>query len=161
MSGTYAQLDLGKKSAGVIANITAKILDKQYAAKPDKFLKPESYHVTLLYSRVPADGYTPKADTQYEATVKDVEFWDTHDECVVLTLNCPKLVNHHKSLMTKYGLTWDHPSYKPHITLVYDTKPEPSAMDALKQALVGKPVILTNETVESLDEDHSDIGDSK
>ena len=161
MSGIYAQLDVAKKTAGVLANITAKVLDKQYAAQPDKFLKPDAYHVTLLYSRVPAEGYVPKSDVQYEATVKDIEFWDTHDKCVVITLNCPKLVNHHKSLMTKYGLTWDHPSYKPHITLVYDVQPDQATMDALKQALVGKPVVLFNETTEPLDEDHSDIGEDK
>jgi hypothetical protein len=156
--GVYAMVNVADRGASVISNITRTILDNFSATQSDKFVEPDKYHATVLYSRVgnPKDIVCVKR--QYDAKVLDVVLWDTHDVCIVALLDCPKLVSRHNGLMKEHGLQWDYPDYKPHITLAYDIKPDPGLLKRLKAALVGKHLVLQDETIESLDEDHSDTG---
>lgn len=84
----------------------------------------EDLHATLLYSKVPVPDYQPqgKLRTPLTAVPNDAKIWGEDDEkCLVVTLNCPKLVARHEQLMKQHpNATWDHDEYIPHVTLSYD-----------------------------------------
>ena len=84
----------------------------------------EDFHSTLLFSHNPIPNYQPhgKLRTPLTAEPNDVKIWGEDDEkCLVVTLNCPKLVARHEQLMKQHPeATWDHPEYIPHVTLSYN-----------------------------------------
>lgn len=155
--GVYAQLKVTNRDSYIISNIVHTILSgKKY--NKEKFIKPEDYHATLLYSRT-GDSKDIQANTKdiITAKIKDVVCWDTHDKCVVLTLTSDKLKHRHLYLMRKYSLEWDYPDYKPHITILYDLIISDKNLSELKKRLIGRNITLTEESIEELDEEHSDV----
>jgi 2'-5' RNA ligase len=157
--GVYASLDVANKTAQVIANIVVATLRDEYAEQPNKFLTPDKYHTTLLYSREGNHEAITVSSNQHTAKIASLEQWDTHDVCLVAKLECDSLQKRHKYLMTKHNLQWDYPDYQPHITLLYDIKLDGATYEKLSKSLVGKTVQLMNEKIESLNEDHSDTED--
>lgn len=85
---------------------------------------PESIHTTLIYSRKHIPDLTPmgKMKEGVSARAEKAEVFETNKgaKCLVLRLNCPKMVERHQQIMSQYGATYDHDEYKPHITLSYD-----------------------------------------
>jgi 2'-5' RNA ligase len=157
MSGVYMQVSVMPKHANILSNIVWCMLDGKTVSTPDKFLKPEDYHATILYSknRGEVEDIEPKPGKQYTAVIKDIEQWDENDVCLVCTLESRALQLRHKDLMAEHDLHWSYPEYKPHVTLCYDITLTPKLLERLKDKLVGRSIILGNETVEALDEEYS------
>jgi 2'-5' RNA ligase len=162
-TGVYAQVKVRAKDARTLHNLVALNLRREYALHNDKFVRPEKYHVTLLYSRV-GDVAQIEADPQFRAWayIKDVVMW-THDDVVlVCTLSCPKLESRHAELMSTYGLQWDHEEYQPHITLAYGRPNiKPDTLKQMRGKLVGRRILLYGESFEALDTDHDDLDDKE
>lgn len=121
--GTYSGVKASKDTQEKIK----KYLEDNKVPTP---VKTEKLHTTILYSRKYLPNYKPagKLDTPYKA--KPVEFmvWKTTPEdpkeektnCLILKLDCPKLIQRHKELMKEHGATFDYETYTPHITLSYN-----------------------------------------
>ena len=74
-----------------------------------------------------------------------------------MTLDSPEIVSRHADVKKAHNLSWDYPSYVPHVTLLYDTKLQPLVLQGLKKVLVGRTLVLGKESVEDLNTDHSDV----
>jgi hypothetical protein len=112
--GTYAGVRIR------YANQLQKEMQKTF---PDiEIIKPELMHCTLLYSKKFLPNYKPDPTIEHEAKIKGLEVWDTFDKkrALVVTLDCPSLVQRHKDLMKDHEAIYDYPEYKPHFTLSYD-----------------------------------------
>lgn len=116
--GTYAFVTLDTHTKQRLHQLTSE-LNLPNAVRPDK------YHVTLLYSKKSLPEYEPKGvyhspiiaePGEYAVFLQD----DDNTRCLVLKLECPVLVNHHKYLMARHGGEYDFPDYIPHVTLSYD-----------------------------------------
>ena len=156
--GVYAMVDVSKRDASIISNIIHSCWDAIVVDYPHSFLIPQDYHATFLYSE--AGDYRkikPIVNVQYQARIKDIEVWDTHDKCVVLILSAPSLEERHKQLMDEHNLEWDYLHYIPHITICYDISPKKEPLANLKDKLVGRSLVLVNEQIEALDKEHSDV----
>jgi 2'-5' RNA ligase len=158
MSGVYAQVDVAKRDAQIISNIVQTTIEGLYSAQSSKFLDPKDYHSTVLYSRVGnIDDIVEKSNVTYLAKIKDIELWTEHDVVLVCALECPALSNRHSELMEKHNLEYDHPTYKPHITLCYEIKLSDKSIARLKHSLVGRTILLNNESIEPLDTSNDDL----
>ena len=156
--GVYASLKVMDKDAQVLSNIIWVTIGAKFADSHDKFVKPEDYHTTLLYSRTGNDKeILPKTRKQYVAKIKDIVNWNSHDLCTVILLDCPELKSRHKYLMTKHRLEYDYDDYVPHVTICYDIQVPNSVISKLKKILVDKELLLSGECIEDLDEDHTDV----
>jgi 2'-5' RNA ligase len=51
---------------------------------------------------------------------------------IVLSFSVPELEQRHEQAIEKYGITWDHPTYQPHITLSVD----PTGLNNIERLLV-------------------------
>lgn len=84
----------------------------------------DKLHTTLLYSRKRCPNYVPRGPIApaYTAQPGNFEIWPSQDgnNCLVLTFECPELVQRHKDLMQEHGATFDYPEYKTHVTLSYN-----------------------------------------
>lgn len=86
-------------------------------------LQPDTYHVTITYSRKPC----PDAE-QYQfllpvtCKAKEWKLFDTQKggKCLVLVLDSPELVQMHNDIKQAYGATHDYPDYHPHVTICYN-----------------------------------------
>ncbi len=93
-------------------------------------IRADKLHTTLLYSRKYLPDYKAqgKIDPPWIATPGEFVVWDTKPEdpnekpkrCLVVKIDCPKLVARHELLMEEYGATYDFDKYETHITLSYD-----------------------------------------
>lgn len=83
-------------------------------------LKPESMHVTLLYSKTPLIWPQPKIDmvtvTNYVSEVKQFD-----GGALVLHFEWEPFTKRHTQLIAAGG-TSDYPEYKSHITLTYESE---------------------------------------
>jgi hypothetical protein len=155
--GVYAMVDVSKRDASIISNIVHSCWDALVEDYPHSFIAPRDYHATFLYSEAGDYREIEPKSGQYQAKIKDIEVWDTHDKCVVLILSSPSLEERHKQLMDLHKLEWDYPHYIPHITICYDIQPKKEPLSNLKDKLVGRSLVLVNEQIEALAKDHSDI----
>ena len=84
---------------------------------PDKDL-----HITVIYSNEPIQ-FTAQGRLDKPLKVKPRQFsifTTAETKCLVLEVTSPELVARHKLIMSVYGASYDHPHYKPHISLSYD-----------------------------------------
>jgi 2'-5' RNA ligase len=115
--GTYAALYVSEEAHDTIMQY---IRDNDIPHKTNP--KEERKHVTLIYSR----NYCPDMVAQpayvHYANVSGVDVFNTQDgkRALVLLLDAPTVVARHKELMAAHPATYDHPEYRPHITLSYD-----------------------------------------
>ena len=109
--GTYAAVRYSDESIKKLEKVVKELPNPNY-----------DFHTTLLYSRKYLPNYKPLGKIQETATVNGFKIFDTQDEkrALVLTLDCPFLVNRHNELMKEHGATYDYDEYIPHITLSYD-----------------------------------------
>lgn len=111
----------------------------------------DKLHVTLLYSRKPMVGYTPRGTLTEPEKVRVLDFavWDTQNgkKALVALLDAPKLIIRHKVLMQQYDGTYDFPDYKPHFTMSYDVGPDFNK-DSLQK--LTEPLYLDREYGEEL-----------
>lgn len=90
-------------------------------------IMPDKLHSTLLYSVKDLPLYEPNEQYHYPLVAYPVglSLWDTSNEgrptkCLVVLLECDRLVERHNLLMREHGACYPHKSYQPHITLSYD-----------------------------------------
>lgn len=92
-------------------------------------LRPHKLHATILRSRKPCIGYTSVGSysTPIVGTPNQLQIWNSsikvngdHTNCLVLTFQCPELLNRHIWLSTKHAVTHEFSEYEPHITLSYN-----------------------------------------
>lgn len=91
--------------------------------KLSDLVPPEKYHTTILFSKK-YDDKVKKNDKIYNATLDKYEIFKTSSgkNALVVTVKSDELSGRHGELMDKYDLTYDYPTYIPHITLSYDCK---------------------------------------
>lgn len=148
--GTYSGVKASKETQEKIA----QYLKDNKIPTP---IKPESVHVTLLYSKKYLPNYEPhgKLDTPYVCTSKNFTVWktsptDPNEEktnCLVVKLNCPELIKRHKDLMKEHGATYSHDNYTPHVTFSYDI----GDLDVSKLPKIDFELIFDEEYKENLD----------
>ena len=110
--------------------------------------KERRRHTTVIYSRVHAP-IEAQQGRLHQAYGKAFKVFDEPDgrRCLVLVLNAPTVEERHADLMKRYPqLTYDFPSYIPHITLSYDI----GDYDEQKLALPAFCCVLSDEYVEDL-----------
>lgn len=134
-SGVYCEAIPCSDSHGVLCGIMCN----QNVPNP---IAQDELHCTVQYSTA-----SPNKDTSLlndfpidcDATVKGVEVWKTQSgkNCLVLTLDSPKLSRLHKNVKDLHGLSYGFDEYKPHVTFSYDL-PDGYDTAKLKQEVVGK-----------------------
>lgn len=86
-------------------------------------------HTTVLYSRKYCPNYEAAGayDKPLVGKPKKFDIWKSQPDengnrslCLVLTYDCPELVNRHNALMKEHGATFDYDQYRPHVTFSYD-----------------------------------------
>ena len=130
-SGTYAAVSVSKSSQNEIENFVKQFIDVNDDAV---LVKPEDYHCTLIYSKHPCPEVKEMDfGLPIEATPIGFELFESNSEstkgsmCLVLLLESKELRELEKKCRDDYGATSDFPSYKPHISLVYNfTKEKPN-----------------------------------
>lgn len=115
--GTYAALSLSKESHDTVMEYI-KENEIPHKTNPNE----ERKHVTLIYSRNYCPEMVAQPDVIHCANVCGMDVFDTQDgkRALVLLLDAPTIVARHEQLMAEHPATYDHPEYKPHVTLSYD-----------------------------------------
>lgn len=90
-------------------------------------VRPDKLHATLLYSDTDLPLFEPNEQYRYPLVAYPVglSIWDTSDEgrptkCLVVLLDCDRLIERHELLIAEHGARYPHPTYQPHMTLSYD-----------------------------------------
>jgi 2'-5' RNA ligase len=147
--GTYVSMDLTPESKSQLDNFLNMTLD------PMPRVDPDTYHVTIIYSRTPVPDAEKYKDSRsvYEAIPSKFEVFPTKNDgqCLVLKLDFPFGVALNSQL-TKMGATSDYDEYKPHVTIAYDTEVD---IDPSTLSLPRFPIQLHNIKVAPLDTDYS------
>lgn len=116
--GTYVSMNMRKESKMMLDNFLYTTM------KPMPRVDPDSYHVTIIYSRtpVPQAEKFKNAKGIYEAVASKFEVFPTKNDgkCLVLRLDFPFAEALNKEL-TAMGATSDYSEYKAHVTIAYDT----------------------------------------
>lgn len=113
-NGTFVGLRLTKESMEALATLAAKA--------PNPVSKGEM-HVTVIYSTKAIDFKARgKLKQPIEIKGKHFSIFHTQDgnDCLVLELDAPDIINRHRHIMDTTGATYGHAVYKPHITLSYN-----------------------------------------
>lgn len=146
----YMQVSVLPRSSNTLGNIVFSLIPK--GIDLSKFIKPNEYHTTVLYSRVGDLEQIIPRDSSYIARIIGVEYWTEHDNVLVCTLESPRLVKRHENLMKKYNLQYDFDEYKPHVTIANNIELSPSVLSILRHHLIGQRIILGNEHLEPLED---------
>lgn len=88
-----------------------------------KSLFERRLHTTLIYSRVHNPNLVTKPENVYICTFAGYDVFDTSvpdQKALVMRLDAPAVEKRHEFLMKEYGLSYDHKSFKPHITVTYN-----------------------------------------
>ena len=107
----------------------AALLDAQSSDLIKKYCEANSipnynkdFHITIVYSDVVV-SFDPLSDCGVKIPSYNIipTKWKTRDNVtiIVLTLNS-KWLDYRFREAKEAGATWDHPEYRPHITLSYD-----------------------------------------
>lgn len=114
-------------------------------------LHPNQLHTTLLYSRKDHPEYEPDESLRFEAKFGGYEVFTSNsgESALVILLDCPELVERHKTLMETHNATYDYPVYRPHITLTYNA---PRGFKFEDLPPYEGPIVLVNEFKEELDD---------
>lgn len=113
-NGTYACLQLSKESS--------KILHDWCIDHFGKSVDPNTYHCTIMYSRVPvplADDIKPTLPIVAKANSFEIFQSGDGSNCVVLRVESPEIEKLHFQTR-QLGASYDYPEYKAHVTLCAD-----------------------------------------
>jgi 2'-5' RNA ligase len=117
--GTYVSMDLTPESRQLLDNFVEMNLGLT------ERVDPSTYHITVIYSRtpVPSAEFCSGLTTETEAQVLGYEVFPTKNagKCLVMRLKFTFAEFLNKKL-TSEGATSDYDSYKPHLTIAYDTQ---------------------------------------
>lgn len=113
--GTYAALNLSKASQKHLDEFTDSL-------KLQNKIDPSTYHITVAMSDAPvpqAENLKPSLPMQGHATAWEIFNTKTGTKALVLKVNSPDATRLHNRLK-KMGATSQYPTYKPHISIVFD-----------------------------------------
>lgn len=81
----------------------------------------DKFHTTLIYSTTGVDDVEINYNIQYAVLPSKLEIWTykSGENCLVLKVDCNKLVDRNLELMDKYQFVSGYPVYIPHITISY------------------------------------------
>jgi hypothetical protein len=115
-SGIYVAARVSKSSQ---ESIEKYILANKIPVPTDN-PKEARKHCTIVFSRkyAPVEVF-PTASYTCLSTKLDV-FISNGKNCLVLKLNCPEISKRHSDIYSQNDLTYDFPTYIPHVTLSYD-----------------------------------------
>jgi len=117
--GTYVSMDLDDQSKQMLNHFVEMNLGL------DERVNPDTYHITIIYSRTPVPTAEKYASNTTDSTARVVgyEVFPTKNDgkCLVARLDFPfaEMLN---SKLGHEGATSDYDHYKAHITLAYDTE---------------------------------------
>ena len=112
--GTYACLQLSKESS--------KILHDWCMDRFGKSVDANTYHCTIMYSRVPvplADDIKPTLPIAAKTNSFEIFQSGAGSKCVVLRVESPEIEKLHFQTR-QLGASYDYPEYKAHVTLCAD-----------------------------------------
>ena len=112
-------------------------------------LDADDFHSTVMFSKKYIPTFVPLGalDNWSGRFVKWGIFPSDDENALVLKYDCHQLSERFDEIIGKYGATWDHPSFIPHITLSYNI----GDLDITKLPKYDGPIILVNEYGEDLD----------
>ncbi|WP_266032625.1 hypothetical protein [Brucella intermedia] len=84
---------------------------------------PEEMHVTVCYSKTPIDWGDPGFSTPGVRASGGKRTIERFGKAIVLTFESQDLHDDHERFEDS-GASWDHPSYRPHVTISYDENQE-------------------------------------
>jgi hypothetical protein len=115
--GTYAGLRVALQSCMAINEYINE--NKIPLHRSDK---EQRLHVTLLHSKKYLPDYESAGNVFYECKPTKFDIFPTQEgrNGLVLLLDCPALVQRHKTLMKKHRAVFDYDEYIPHVTFSYD-----------------------------------------
>ena len=113
-----------------------QIEDALFAVGLRGMIRPEEYHVTLMYDaqNPMIDKDTPE-NVEYRARVGELTIYGdagSRWESIVLKLDSPDLLNRHNFLLRK-GYRHSYPTFNPHLSLKY--MPDEGDLEKIKGAL--------------------------
>lgn len=113
--GTYVAFLMNDESKALLDNFVGMNLGL------DERIDPNTYHVTVIYSRTPVPDAENIRSGPATAKVIGYEVFPTKtaDKCLVMRVDCPAALMLNKQL-SKMGATSDYIDYKPHITICYN-----------------------------------------
>lgn len=133
--------------------LNAALFQSYAAALGFKDVVPDM-HVTLAYSRVPVpwnwEVFMPQeGDMTVSGPERNLARFD--GGAVVLEFSSQRL-DHRWSRLVANGASWDHPTFRSHITLAYDV---PEHIDVSELPVIRTNIHLGGEQREELDIDYS------
>ena len=114
-----------------------------------KSLFDNRLHSTLIYSRRECPNLVADPETVHTAEFSGYTIFKGQkgENVLVVLLNAPSIIARHVQLMAEHNAAYDHPVYKPHVTLCYNF-PEPTIAGIPSFDF---PLHFGNEYVEELD----------
>jgi uncharacterized protein len=117
----------------------------------EKLSDPNKFHVTIAYSKNPInweDIKLEKNNLTIENDARKLEFFG--EGALVLRFFSKELQNRWQELKD-LGASWEYPTYKPHITLIYDSEIDINDIEPYKGSLIFGP-----ENIREIDENWAD-----
>lgn len=114
--GVFVGLKFSKKTINDINNLCDKFDIPNRISNSD-------LHTTLLYSKkhIPYYNENSKLDESIIGQIDKCDIWDdNNNKILVIKFKSKELTNMHNSLKDKYNVSWDFPTYIPHISVSYD-----------------------------------------
>jgi len=116
--GTYVSFEMKKESRELLDHFVEANLGLNERVNPD------SYHITIIYSRTPvpdAEQFAGSVDAAGRGTGYEVFPTKTGEKCLVMRIVCPAAEGLNK-VLKNMGATSDYPDYKAHVTLAYNAE---------------------------------------
>lgn len=114
--GTFVGAHLGPKTVERLAQWCAE------ARIPNPVSKDEM-HITVVISKDRSIDFPPQTFEPMllvDKSTYEFKLFGKENNVLVLAMECRELADIHTKALADYGLTWDFPSYIPHVTLSYD-----------------------------------------
>ena len=112
-------------------------------------LPSDEFHSTVMFSKKYIPTFVPLGKlSDWEGTFTEFDIFPSDDDnALVLKYDCHELSERFDKIISKYGATWDHSSFTPHITLSYNV----DDLDINQLPKYNGPIILINEYSNDLD----------
>lgn len=88
-------------------------------------LGPDKLHVTLVLNKTGPIRYHPityPTPVPIDPSTYSIDLFGKEKNIMVLKFDCPFLEDRHNKLRERHGLSWDFPTYSPHITLTHEVQ---------------------------------------
>jgi len=92
------------------------------ARKPKKIRGKHEFHTTVIYSNSLHEMENEVIDTKGVSHITGFEMLGADKDIPTFRVESKQLIDIRKEYQSKYDMKDDWPSYKPHVTITYDTK---------------------------------------